>query len=109
MKNAVMTAALLFAAIGARAEMPQMFGTDPLSRQILMMTAQKNGGVTAAVRIGSGQAIEFKLADAASALLVPATPAPKPASAPKPSKLKTKTPPQRAAQHPKRVSAADKL
>lgn len=64
MKIAVMTAALLLAALGARAEMPQMLGNDPLSRQILTKTAQENGGVTAAVRVGTGQTIELKLIEA---------------------------------------------
>src|ERR1700722_4744332 len=63
MMKSVVTAIFLFAALGARAEMPQMLGTDPLSRQILTKTAQANGGVTAAVRVGSGQVIELKLAD----------------------------------------------
>jgi hypothetical protein len=92
MKNAVMTAALLFAALGARAEMPQMLGTDPLSRQILIKTAQKNGGVTAAVRVGTGQSVELKFDDAESTLSAgrPIHPAPAPAPAPKASKVKTK-------------------
>ena len=67
MKNALMTAVLMLAALGARAEMPQMLGTDPLSRQILTKTAQENGGVPAAVRVGSGQVIMLSLADVSSA------------------------------------------
>ena len=117
MKNAVMTAALLFAALGARAEMPQMLGNDPLSRQILTKTAQPNGGVTGAVRVASGQTIELKLADASSSSfavrMAPAASSPvvmlKPAAglAPK-TKAKAKKAPRRAADQLKRVSAADK-
>lgn len=111
-----MTAALLFAALGARAEMPQMLGSDPLSRQILTKTAQANGGVTAAVRVGSGQAIELKLSDVSSApfsaqMAPPATEAYlalKPAAglAPKPAKAKAKKAPKHAVEQLKRVSAA---
>lgn len=37
---------------------------DPLSRQIFTrQITQDNGGVTAAVRVGSGQAVELKLID----------------------------------------------
>ena len=78
MKTLAMTAALMLAALGAHAEMPQILGSDPLSRQILTKTAQANGGVTAAGRLESGQAIELKLADvtaaapAASVRLAPA-------------------------------------
>lgn len=66
-----MTAALMLAALGAHAEMPQILGSDPLSRQILTKTAQPNGGVTAAVRLESGQSVELKLADVTA--LAPAT------------------------------------
>jgi len=62
-----MTAALMLAALGAHAEMPQLLGSDPLSRQILTKTAQPNGGVTAAVRLESGQAIKLDLADVTAA------------------------------------------
>jgi hypothetical protein len=114
MKNAVMTAALLFAALGARAEMPQMLGTDPLSRQILTKTAQVNGGVTAAVRVGSGQVLELKLVDMTAApfgaQMAPAALSPvvelKPASGlvPKVSKVKAKKAPRRAVDQLKHVS-----
>lgn len=67
MKTMAMTAALLLAALGAHAEMPQLLGSDPLSRQILTKTAQPNGGVTAAVRLESGQSVELKLADVTAA------------------------------------------
>ncbi|HXS99993.1 MAG TPA: hypothetical protein VN915_04925 [Elusimicrobiota bacterium] len=71
MKQLAMTAALMLAALGAHAEMPQILGSDPLSRQILTKTAQPNGGVTAAVRLESGQSVELKLADVTA--LAPAT------------------------------------
>lgn len=67
MKTLAMTAALMLAALGAHAEMPQLLGTDPLSRQILTKTAQPNGGVTAAVRLESGQTVELKLPDVTAA------------------------------------------
>ena len=69
MKNAILTALAMtvFGAVSARAEMPQMLGNDPLTRQILAKTEQANGGVTAAVRLGSGQAVELKLSDISSA------------------------------------------
>lgn len=118
MRNALLTAALALTALGARAEMPQMLGTDPLSRQILTKTAQENGGVTAAVRVGSGQALELKLADVSSAPfaahMAPAASSPdlalKPAAglAPKASKAKAKRAPRRAVDQLKRVSKADK-
>jgi hypothetical protein len=81
MKNVILTAALLMTALRAGAEgMPQMLGSDPLSRQILTKTAQENGGVTAAVRVGSGQAIELKLPEVTAAApvaqLAPAASAP---------------------------------
>ena len=116
MKIAVMTAALMLAALGARAEMPQMLGTDPLSRQILTKTAQANGGVTAAVRVGTGQSIELKLTDVSStpfaAKMAPAATAaylalnPAPGLAPKPAKAKAKKAPKRAVDQLKHVSAA---
>ena len=118
MRLAVIASALLFTALGARAELPQMLGNDPLTRQILTKTAQANGGVTAVVRVGSGQAIELKLADI-SASPVPAQMAPaaaspvlnlKPAAglAPKASKVKAKKPPKRAVDQLKHVSGAAK-
>lgn len=116
MKNAVMTAALMLAALGAHAEMPQMLGSDPLSRQILTKTAQANGGVTAAVRVGSGQVIKLDLADVTAAPLAAkmapaATSAylalnPTTGLAPKPVKAKAKKAPKRAVDQLKHVSAA---
>ena len=114
MKNALMTAVLMLAALGARAEMPQMLGTDPLSRQILTKTAQENGGVTAAVRVGSGQAIELKLSDLSfpAAQLAPAAASPvlnlKPAAGltRKSAKTKTRKPARRAVDQLKRAAAA---
>ena len=112
-----MTAALMLAALGAHAEMPQMFGSDPLSRQILTKTTQPNGGVTAAVRLESGQAVELKLADVTAAAPVAVKLAPaatqayldlKPAAglAPKAVKAKAKKAPKRAVEQLKRVSNA---
>lgn len=112
----MLAAALMLTALGARAEgMPQMMGTDPLSRQILTKTAQVNGGVTAAVRVGSGQVIELKLADVSSAplgaALAPAAASPaaalKPAGelAPKPAKVKARKPAHRAIEQLKRAAA----
>jgi hypothetical protein len=120
MKIAVMTAALMLAALGARAEMPQMLGSDPLSRQILTKTAQENGGVTAAVRVGTGQTIELKLVEVTSSpsaapITVKMAPAatsaylalnPAPGLAPKPAKAKAKKAPKHAVDQLKHVSAA---
>ena len=115
MRLAVVASALLFTALGARAELPQMLGNDPLTRQILTKTAQVNGGVTAAVRVGSGQVIELKLADISASpvpdLLAPAAASPavalKPAAglAPKATKTKAKKPLKRAVDQLKRVVA----
>ncbi|MEK7381798.1 MAG: hypothetical protein AAB262_00765 [Elusimicrobiota bacterium] len=64
MKNMVLTAWLMLAAGALSAEsLPQALGNDALTKQILSKAAQENGGVTAAVRLGTGQAIELKLAD----------------------------------------------
>ena len=112
-----MTAALMLAALGARAEMPQMLGTDPLSRQILTKTAQANGGVTAAVRVGSGQVIELKLADVSSSAPFAAQMAPaanptdlalKPAAdlTAKPKAKKKEKAPKHAVDQLKRTAAA---
>ncbi len=60
----VLTAWLMLAAGALSAEsLPQALGNDALTKQILSKAAQENGGVTAAVRLGTGQAIELKLAD----------------------------------------------
>jgi hypothetical protein len=117
MFKAVVTAALLFAALGARAEMPQMLGTDPLSREILTKTTQENGGVTAAVRVGQG-VVELKLTDVTAssfpAQMAPAVSTPeialKPAAglAPKVSKVKAKKAPRRAVEQLKHVFKAVK-
>ena len=115
MKNAVLTAALILTALGAMAEgLPQMLGSDPLSIQILTKTAQENGGVTAAVRVGSGQAIELKLSDLSfpAAQLAPAAASPvlnlKPAAGltRKSAKTKTRKPARRAVDQLKRAAAA---
>jgi hypothetical protein len=119
MKIAAMTAVLMLAALGARAEMPQMLGNDPLSREILTKTAQVNGGVTAAVRVGSGQAIMLKIADVTAGTEAPITAKMAPAAtaaylaiapaaglAAKPAKAKAKKAPKHASEQLKRVSAA---
>ena len=119
MKIAVMTAALMLGALGARAEMPQMLGSDPLSREILTKTAQVNGGVTAAVRVGSGQTIELTIAEATATTGAPITVKMAPAATaaylalnpaaglvPKLAKAKAKKAPKRAVDQLKRVSAA---
>ena len=118
MKNAILTAAMMMMALGARAEgLPQMLGSDPLSRQILSKTAQENGGVTAAVRVGSGQVIALQIGDvsAAPATATLAAPATSPAAAlktaeglkPKAAKAaKTKKPVKRAVDQLKHMSSA---
>lgn len=115
MKNAILTAAMMMLALGAGAEgMPQILGSDPLSRQILTKTAQANGGITAAVRVASGQVIALQLAEVSSApfaaRLAPAAASPdeglKTAAglAPKARKAKAKKPVKRADEQLKRVS-----
>jgi hypothetical protein len=114
MKAWILSSALLLSALGARAEgMPQILGTDPLTRQILAKTAQENGGVTAAVRVGSGQVIVLKLPDATAlppAALAPAAASPalalKPAAglAPKAAKAPARKSARRAVEQLKRVS-----
>jgi len=111
----LMTAALMLAALGAHAEMPQMLGTDPLSRQILTKTAQENGGVTAVVSV-SGKAVKLELADVSSApftakMAPPASDTalylhPAEGLVAKPVKAKTKKAPKHAVDQLKRVSAA---
>jgi hypothetical protein len=121
MKNAILTAAMMMLALGAGAEgIPQLMGSDPLSRQILSKTAQENGGVTAAVRVGSGQVIALQIADVSSApvnaALAPAAASPaiglKPAEglAEKPVKpAKNKKAVKRAVEQLKRAAAAKNL
>lgn len=122
MKNAILTAAMMMLALGAGAEgMPQMLGSDPLSRQILTKTAQENGGVTAAVRVASGQVIALQIADVSSAPFAArlAAPAASPAAALKPAeglaakpekaKAKTKRPAKRAVEQLHRAAAAKSL
>lgn len=80
MKTWITTAALAIAALAAavapvRAEgVPQLLSSDPLSREILAKTARENGGVTAVVRVASGQVVELKLGGVSSstATLAPA-------------------------------------
>ena len=103
-----LTAWMLLAAVGACAEgLPQTIGNDPLTRQILSKAAQENGGVTAAVRLGTGQTIELELAPAASS--PPPALAPIEGLAAKAEKPKTKKPVRAAVAQLKHVaSKADK-
>lgn len=71
MKKTLLALMLSFAAGAARADMT-MLGNDPLSKQILSSTSQNNGGVTAAVRVGTGQSIPLNMSDAPAAVLAPA-------------------------------------
>jgi hypothetical protein len=97
-----------------------MLGTDPLSRQILTKTAQQNGGVTAAVRVASGQSIVLNIADVSSAPFAAplAAPAASPAAALKPAAglaakpaktAKAKKPVKRAVDQLRRAAAAKTL
>jgi hypothetical protein len=123
MKRILLTATLALAAFGpassARAEsFPQILGNDPLTRQILAKTAQDNGGVSAAVRVGSGQIVLLNPADIAAgaaravALAPAATSASveiKPAAGLAVKKAKTKGRPiRRAVDQLKRASAVRK-
>jgi len=112
MKNAALTAMLMMATLGVVARAQNMPMSDPLSQQILKKTPQQNGGVTAAVRSGSGQVVVLHLADASStfgAVLAPAASAPtalKPAAglAAKPAKAGRQ--PRRAADQLRRITRA---
>lgn len=117
MKNLVLTAWVMLTAAAACAEgLPQAIGNDALTRQILAKAAQENGGVTAAVRLGTGQTIELKLADVSSApiaapALAPAAPSPGLALSPaeglvaKAEKTKARKPPRSAAAQLRHVSS----
>jgi hypothetical protein len=82
MKSAALTAMLAMAVLAsaARADgVPQMIGSDPLSREILSKTPLQNGGVTSVMRAGSGEVVVLHLADVSSsfsASLAPAVAAP---------------------------------
>ncbi len=88
MRNAALTAILILAALAsaARAQgVPQIIGSDPLSREILAKTSLPDSGVTAAVRTASGQVVVLQLADTSSrfaATLAPAAASPAVALAP---------------------------
>ncbi|MDE2143997.1 MAG: hypothetical protein KGJ84_16430 [Elusimicrobia bacterium] len=121
MKNAILTASLMMMALGAGAEgMPQILGSDPLSREILTKTAQVNGGVTAAVRVASGQVIALQIADVSSAPFAApmAAAAVSPAAGLKPAeglapkavkRAKPRKPVKRAVEQLKRAAAAKNL
>jgi len=79
MKNAALTAMLMMTTLGVVARAQSIPMSDPLSQQIFKKTPQQNGGVTAAVRAGSGQVVVLRLADVSStfgAVLAPAASAP---------------------------------
>jgi hypothetical protein len=77
MKNAALTAMLAIGTLvpSARAQNVQLIGSDPLSRQIIATTSQQNGGVTAAVRSGTGQVVVLHLADVTSSFSASLAPA----------------------------------
>lgn len=110
----VLTAWVMLAAIAASAEgLPQAIGNDALTKQILSKAAQENGGVTAAVRLGTGQAIELTFVNAApvaAATLAPAAKSPALSLSPaeglvaKAEKPKAKKPSRAAAAQLKHVS-----
>lgn len=118
MKNAALTAMLMTAILGvaARAQNVPQLMSDPLSQQILTKTSQQNGGVTAAVRAGSGQVVVLHLADVSStfgATLAPAASAPglalKPADGLTPKVAKTpkaRRQPRRAVEQLRRITRA---
>ncbi|NNN05102.1 MAG: hypothetical protein HKL90_04295 [Elusimicrobia bacterium] len=118
MRNAALTAVLTLAALAsaARAQgVPQVIGSDPLSRQILAKTSLPDSGVTAAVRTASGRVVVLQLADTSSrfaATLAPAAASPAVALAPAAGltpkhakKAKTRRLPKRAVKQLKRVAA----
>jgi hypothetical protein len=82
MRDALLAATLMLGALAgsARAEgVPQIIGGDPLSNQILAKTSLPNGGVTAAVRAGSGEVVVLHLGDVSApfgASLAPAAASP---------------------------------
>ena len=95
MRNLLLTIAVL----------PMIMDTDALSRQILTKTTQENGGVTAAVRVGSGQVVALRITDPSIAL-APLKPAA--GLVPKPAKAKRRAA-RRAAEQLKRVADGDNL
>lgn len=98
----VLTAGLVLAALSASAEgLPQAIGSDPLTKQILSKAAQENGGVTAVVRLGTGQSVELKVLEAAA--LAPLKPAE--GLAEKAEKPKAKKPSRAAVAQLKHVSS----
>jgi hypothetical protein len=119
MKHVLLTAALAFAGLAApaRAEFPQILGSDALTLQILDKTKQDNGGISAALRVGSGQILVLNPSDLAAAargaVLAPAAVSPavaiKPAAGLTPKKVKAKSRPiRRAVDQLKRASAVRK-
>lgn len=99
-----LTAAMMLAALAASAQgLPQAIGGDFLTKQILRKaTYQKNGGVTGAVAVGTGQVIELRVSETAT--LAPLAPA-KGLIAKASAKIKAKKPARRAAEQLKRVSS----
>lgn len=65
MKTVLLSTMILMAALNAAAETTAATAVqDPLTKQIMSrQLTQTNGGVTGAVRIGSGQAITLSIAD----------------------------------------------
>jgi hypothetical protein len=65
LKTAMFAATMMFAALSAAAEVTSpMVANDPLMKQIMShQLTQAAGGVTGAVRLGSGQAITLSLID----------------------------------------------
>jgi hypothetical protein len=104
LKTAAIAAMMMLAALTASAETASpMVSNDPLMKQIMSrQLTQITGGVTGAVRIGSGQAITLSMIDP----LAPLQPAEglveKPA--PAPARTKASRKPRRADEQLKKMS-----
>jgi len=98
----ILAATLVLAPLAALAEgLPQMIGGDLLTKQILLKAAQENGGVTAVVRVATGQSIELKVSEAEA--LAPLKPAE--GLVAKAEKPKAKKPSRRAVVQLKQVAS----
>jgi hypothetical protein len=75
MRRLLLAAAMLAAVPAGAQTMSSLVGSDPLTRRIMAEAETPGGGVTAAVRVASGQAIVLKPAGDSSAPVATAPPA----------------------------------
>ena len=72
MNGFILTAALLAISASGHAENLMHFSSDSLTRQIYFKSAQPGGGITAVVRLPSGQIVPFNIAEPTRVELAPA-------------------------------------